>query len=65
VCPDGNSVHLSTQKPIKGIVLDVKGQDVRWSDQGLDLVPDDPQTVRAEGLNGRTVKVRFLGDEKG
>lgn len=53
-CPDGNSVRLSTQKPIKGLVIDVDGEDIRWSDQGLDLVPDDLQTVRAEGLNMNT-----------
>jgi beta-mannosidase len=33
-----------------------------WSDQALDLAPNDPQTVRAEGLNGREVKVRYVGD---
>jgi beta-mannosidase len=60
---DGETVRLETKKPIKGIVLDVEGEeDVKWSDQAVDLVPGDPQTVRARGLNGRAVKVRFLGD---
>lgn len=59
---DGESIALSTQKPIKGLTLDVDGEDVRWSDQAIDLMPDDPQTVRAVGLNGREIKVRFLGD---
>jgi beta-mannosidase len=61
---DGESLHLSTKKPIKGIVLDVEGEDVKWSDQAIDLVPGDPQVIRAAGLNGRGVKVqvRFLGD---
>ncbi|KAG8218701.1 glycoside hydrolase family 2 protein [Butyriboletus roseoflavus] len=59
---DGESVHLSSKKPIKGIVLDVEGEDVKWSDQAIDLVPGDPQVIRATGLNGRDVKVRFLGD---
>ncbi|KAH7916082.1 glycoside hydrolase family 2 protein [Hygrophoropsis aurantiaca] len=59
---DGESVQLSTQKPIKGIILDVEGEDVKWSDQAIDLVPGDPQTVKAIGLKGREVKVRFLGD---
>ncbi|KAG6817452.1 hypothetical protein H0H87_008620 [Tephrocybe sp. NHM501043] len=59
---DGASVVLSTNKPIKGIVLDVEGDDVKWSDQAIDLVPDDPQTVKAVGLNGREVKLRYLGD---
>ena len=59
---DGESVHLSTKTPIKGIVLDVEGVDVKWSDQAIDLVPGDPQVVRAAGLDGRDVKIRFLGD---
>ena len=42
--------------------MDVDGDDVKWSDQAIDLMPDDPQIVRAIGLNGRKVKVRFLGD---
>ena len=53
---------MSTQKPIKGIVLDVEGEDAQWSDQAIDLVPGDPQVITAVGLNGRPVKARFLGD---
>ncbi|EAU84749.2 beta-mannosidase [Coprinopsis cinerea okayama7 len=59
---DGETIKLETDKPIKGIVLDVDGDDVQWSDQGIDLVPGDPQTIKAVGLKGRSVKVRFLGD---
>ncbi len=59
---DGESVHLSTQKPIKGIVLEVEGEDVQWGDQAVDLVPGDAQVISAVGLKGREVKVRFLGD---
>jgi beta-mannosidase len=59
---DGESVTLSTNKPVKGLILDVDGDDVRWNDQAIDLMPDDPQVVQAIGLNGREVKVRFLGD---
>ncbi|KAJ6484976.1 glycoside hydrolase family 2 protein [Mycena vitilis] len=59
---DEQSITLSTNRPVKGIVLDVEGPDVTWSDQGIDLVPDDPQIIQAVGLNGREVKLRFLGD---
>ncbi|KAI0268237.1 glycoside hydrolase family 2 protein [Gloeopeniophorella convolvens] len=58
----GESVELSTQRPIKGIVLEVEGEDVKWSDQAIDLVPGDPQVIKATGLKGRQVKARFLGD---
>jgi len=58
---DGESIQLSTGRPIKGIVLDVDGDDVKWNNQAIDLVPGDPQTVMAKGLKGRKVKARFLG----
>lgn len=59
---DGETVELDCKKPIKGIVLDVEGDDVKWSDQAIDLVPGDVQKVKALGLNGRPVKARYLGD---
>jgi len=59
---DGESVLLTTKKPVKGIVLDVEGDDVKWSDQAIDLVPGDEQVVKALGLKGREVKLRYLGD---
>jgi len=62
VLADGQSIELSTRRPVKGVVLDVEGEVVQWSDQAIDLVPDDPQIVKAVGLKGRQVKARFLGD---
>lgn len=59
---DGCSLTLSSKKPIKGIVLDVEGEEARWSDQAIDLAPNDPQVVGVIGLNGRKVKARYLGD---
>lgn len=55
-------MKLECKKPIKGIVLDVDGDDAKWSDQAIDLVPGDPQIVLVSGLNGREVKARYLGD---
>ncbi len=56
-------ITLSAKKPIKGLILDVEGaEDASWSDQAIDLVPDDPQVVSVQGLNGRKVTARFLGD---
>lgn len=59
---DDETLELSTKKPIKGIILDVEGEDVKWSDQAIDLIPGDNQFVRAIGLKGRSVQTRFLGD---
>jgi beta-mannosidase len=60
--PDRKAVELNTTKPIKGLVLEVEGEDAVWSDQAIDLVPDDPQVVKVKGLKGREVHTRFLGD---
>jgi len=64
---DKETVTLSSKKPVKGIVLDVEGDEVKWSDQSIDLVPGDPQTIKAVGLKGKSpnilaMKLRFLGD---
>lgn len=59
---DGESIELSCLKPIKGIILDVEGEFVKWGDQAIDLIPGDQQVVKAQGLKGREVKARYLGD---
>jgi beta-mannosidase len=59
---DGETVHISCKKPIKGLVMDTDGEEPTWSDQALDVFPGDPQVVRTVGLNGREILVRFLGD---
>ncbi|KAG9093828.1 hypothetical protein FS749_013657 [Ceratobasidium sp. UAMH 11750] len=55
-------VTLSTSIPIKGIILDVDGDEAKWSDQAIDLAPRDDQVVVVKGLKGRPVKARYLGD---
>lgn len=62
IAVDGDAVTVSVEKPVKGCILDVEGDEVRWSDQALDLMPGDPQTVTAKGLNGRKVSARYIGD---
>jgi beta-mannosidase len=59
----GESLTFTSKKPIKGIVLDVDGTDIEFSDQAIDLVPGDPQTIQALNLRGTgNLKVRHLGD---
>ncbi|KAJ3841473.1 glycoside hydrolase family 2 protein [Lentinula raphanica] len=60
---DGDSVRLSSRRPMKGIVLEAEGDDVKWSDQAIDLIPGDDQVVHGVGLRGRDIKVRYVGDE--
>ncbi|KAL1410297.1 hypothetical protein Q8F55_004303 [Vanrija albida] len=65
---NGDTVTVTAEKPIKGLVLDVEGggedggDEVQWSDQALDVMPGDAQTVTAKGLGGRSVVARHLGD---
>ena len=73
---DKETFELSCEKPIKGLILDIDGSDdAKWSDQAIDLLPGDNQTITAKKLvkvNGGKVeegeiqvdeiKKRYLGD---
>ena len=56
---DGDYVRLQATRPAKGVWLEA-GDGVEWSDNMLDLLPDDPQTVTARGLGDQPVQVRSL-----
>jgi len=55
-------IRVGVERPIKGLVLDVEGEDAKWSDQALDVVPGDDQVVKVWNLKGRKLKARYLGD---
>jgi beta-mannosidase len=62
---DGETLTLSCKRPIKGVILDLedrsteaKDGEVKWSDQAIDMMPEDNQVVTARGLKGRKVKAR-------
>lgn len=57
-----DAIRVGVERPIKGLVLDVEGEDAGWSDQALDVVPGDDQVVRVWNLKGRKLKARYLGD---
>ncbi|KAJ4478306.1 glycoside hydrolase [Lentinula aciculospora] len=59
-------VFLDVEKPGKCVVLSVAddGEDVKWSDNALDLMPGDQQVITARGLQGRDIQVSYLGKEK-
>lgn len=66
---DGDRVRISVQKPVKGLVLSVEeldggGGEVKWSDNALDVVPQDEQVIVARGLAGRKVRAAWFGKEK-
>lgn len=53
-------VQLQVKRPAKGVFL-TAGDGVQWSDNMLDLLPDDPQCVVARGLSGREIQAEWLG----
>ncbi|GLV57721.1 beta-mannosidase [Dictyobacter sp. S3.2.2.5] len=56
---DDQHIRVSAARPAKGVWLDA-GAEVKWSDNMLDIVPGDPQTIAASGLDGRPIQVRWL-----
>ena len=69
-------VSVSVERPAKGVFLTVDETDtgalgrkegVRWSDNALDVLPGDPQVIKAYGLRGKRARMRvaYLGCEKG
>ena len=62
---EGEEITLRTNKPIKGLILDVEGDDdsgLEWSDNGFDLMPMKSVTVTAKALGERSVTVSWYGD---
>ncbi|KAF8073394.1 glycoside hydrolase [Lyophyllum atratum] len=62
----GDHVTLAVERPVKGLWLSAEGEgsEVSWSDNALDVVPGDPQTITAKGLGDRKLRVAYLGKEK-
>jgi beta-mannosidase len=57
---DTHRLRLQVARPAKFVWL--HAPDVTWSDNGLDLLPDEPRVVHAHGLGERVaVEVRWLG----
>lgn len=54
------TIRLRALRPAKGVLLSA-GDGVAWSDNLLDLMPDDEQVVVARGLGDRPVQLRWLG----
>lgn len=55
----GDRLCLRVTRPAKGLWL-AAGDGIRWSDNMLDLFPDDEQWVTADGLNGAKVAARWI-----
>jgi beta-mannosidase len=63
---DTDVVTLSTNAPVKGVMLSVSpsegGEDAIWDDNFIDLVPGEEVHVKVTGLAGRQIQTRWLCD---
>lgn len=62
----GNLIIVSVEYPVKGLVLSVPGREdeVRWSDNCIDILPGYPYKLQATGIAGRPIHAAYLGREK-
>lgn len=59
---DPDRLRLRARRPAKGVLLAAGTAPApRWSDNMLDLLPDDAQIIEAPGLGASPVRVRWLG----
>lgn len=56
----GEQVRLWAPRPAKGVWLD-GGDGVAWSDNMIDLLPDEERVIAAAGLGARKVRAHALG----
>jgi len=56
---ENDTLRLYVKRPVKGVWLSA-ADGVIWSDNMLDLTPDDPQTLVAQGLNETQIQVKWL-----
>jgi len=59
---DQTRVVISARKPVKSLVIEEQ-EGVRISDNAMDIVPGDEQTVIITGLANRSLKYRYLEQE--
>lgn len=53
---------VSVERPLKGLFISViEGEEVKWSDNNLDIVPGDIQTILGKGLGNRKIELIYLG----
>lgn len=69
---DGSArVGVEVERPVKSLFLSVVVEDgderdweVVWSDNNLDVVPEDPQEIFVRNLGVRRIQYAYLGGEK-
>ncbi|KAJ6104028.1 Glycoside hydrolase family 2 immunoglobulin-like beta-sandwich [Penicillium sp. IBT 18751x] len=59
---DHARLEIHARKPVKALVIEEQ-EGVRISDNAIDIVPGDAQTVIVTGLGNRPLKYRYLGQD--
>ncbi|KAI9805981.1 MAG: hypothetical protein M1825_000595 [Sarcosagium campestre] len=62
--PDGTSIRLSAEVPVKGTSIEAHVDGVSFSDNCVDLVPDETTIIGIKGLDAddrSMISVRYLG----
>jgi len=60
----GEEVRVRAERPTKGIILEVGGDDdegILWSDNGFDIMPGETVIVQSRGISGRRVLASWYG----
>ncbi|KAL5534294.1 hypothetical protein ACEPAG_756 [Sanghuangporus baumii] len=58
-------ITVSAQRPVKGLVFSVREEEnVRWTDNGVDVMPGDSQVIKATGLRGKKLYIAHFGKER-
>lgn len=62
-------VRVEVERPVKSLFFSVQEPDekdweVMWSDNNLDVVPEDPQEIMVKNLGQRKIQYVYLGGEK-
>lgn len=55
-----DTLRLRVDRPAKGVLL-TAGDGVEWSDNMLDLLPDEERIIKAQGLGETPAQTRWLG----
>lgn len=59
------TLQITADKPIRGMVLRVEGRDIEWSDNCFDLCPGESQNVVASDICDQdVVRIRYYGQKE-
>jgi beta-mannosidase len=58
---DADTLRISVDRPARGVFIQAQGLDAQWSDNMIDLLPGDPQTLTAPGVGHAALTLQSVG----